>query len=255
MYQRTRGFEPVKGDLTRWKGEIAGRGEFRGLKFEVEIKIPTTFPIDPPQVRMISPTEHPNVDIETGRVKLNILEQWRPEYHLYHVVNTLKGAFARIPPSPATRRVKLEKEAPKVTVTIVDKGEKIQEQEQEQEQEEVSPEMPKQLTDLEKETQKLRSVIQQRDEEIAMLRGRLSAHNVPEEAEEHPEPAVLPEDPLYREVLDIESEKIAIEDLIRSLEEKFEAGEVGPTDYTKLYKRYKKQLYIANKKLEKLRAT
>lgn len=43
MYQRTRGFEPVKGDLTRWKGEIAGRGEFRGLKFEVELKIPLLF--------------------------------------------------------------------------------------------------------------------------------------------------------------------------------------------------------------------
>jgi hypothetical protein len=251
MYQRTRGFEPVKGDLTRWKGEISGRGEFRGLKFEVEIKVPPTFPIDPPQVRMISPTEHPNVDIETGRVKLNILEQWRPEYHLYHVVNTLKGAFARIPPSPATRRVKLEKETPKVTVTIVDREERTQEQEEEQ----VSSETPPQLSELEKETQKLRTMLQEREEEIAMLRGRLSAHNVPEEAEERPEPTLLSEDPLYREVLDIESEKIAIEDLIRSLEEKFEAGEVGPTEYTKLYKRYKKQLYIANKKLEKLRTT
>jgi len=249
MYQRTRGFEPVKGDLTRWKGEIAGRGEFRGLKFEVEIKVPPTFPIDPPQVRMISSTEHPNVDIETGKVKLNILEQWRPEYHLYHVVNTLKGAFARIPPSPATRRVKLEKEVPKVTVTIVDKEEKTQEQE-----EEVSLEISPQPSNLETETQKLRSMIQERDEEIAMLRGRLSAHNVPEEAEEHPE-SLLPEDLVYREVLDVESEKIAIEDLIRTLEEKFEGGEVGPTDYTKLYKRYKKQLYIVNKKLDRLRAT
>lgn len=249
MYQRTRGFEPVKGDLTRWKGEIAGRGEFRGLKFEVEIKVPPTFPMDPPQVRMISPTEHPNVDIETGRVKLNILEQWRPEYHLYHVVNTLKGAFARIPPSPATKRVKIEKEAPKVTLTIVDEGESIQEKG------EVSPETPQRLIELEKETQKLKRMLQERDEEIAMLRGRLSAHNVPEVAEERPEPSRLPEDPLYREVLDIESEKIAVEDLIRTLEEKFEAGEIGPTEYTKLYKRYKKQLYIANKKLERLRAT
>lgn len=248
MYQRTRGFEPVKGDLTRWIGEIAGRGEFRGLKFEVEIKIPPTFPIDPPQVRMISPTEHPNVDIETGRVKLNILDQWRPEYHLYHVVNTLKGAFARIPPSPATRRVKVEKEAPRVTVTIVDKEEKTQEGE------EVGSEASSQLSGMESETKKLKSTLQERDEEIAMLRGRLSAHNVPEAADEHPQSDLLPEDPVYREVLDVESEKIAIEDLIRTLEEKFEGGEVGPTDYTKLYKRYKKQLYIVNKKLEKLQA-
>lgn len=248
MYQRTRGFEPVKGDLTRWMGEIAGRGDFRGLKFEVEIKIPPTFPIDPPQVRMISPTEHPNVDIETGRVQLNILDQWRPEYHLYHVVNTIKGTFARIPPRPATSRVKLEKEAPKVTVTLVDK-------EEEQEGEVVRPETSPGLSNIESEIQKLRGVLQEREEEIAMLRGRLTAHNVPEEAEEHPDSTLVPEDHVYREILDVESEKIAIEDLIRTLEEKFEAGEVGPTEYTKLYKKYKKQLYIVNKRLEKLQAT
>jgi predicted RNase H-like nuclease (RuvC/YqgF family) len=182
-------------------------------------------------------------------VKLNILEQWRPEYHLYHVVNTLKGAFARIPPSPATKRVKIEKEAPKVTVTIVDEGESTQEKE------EISQGVPQRLTELERETQKLKRMLQERDEEIAMLRGRLSAHNVPEAAEERPEPTLLPEDPIYREVLNIESEKIAVEDLIRTLEEKFEAGEIGPTEYTKLYKKYKKQLYIANKRLERLRAT
>lgn len=249
MYQRTRGFEPVKGDLTRWIGEIAGRGDFRGLKFEVEIKIPPTFPIDPPQVRMISPTEHPNVDIETGRVQLNILDQWRPEYHLYHVVNTIKGTFARIPPRPATSRVKPEREVPKVTLTIVDK------EEEQEEGEVVSPEISPHLSEMETEVQKLRGALQERDEEIAMLRGRLTIHNVPEEAEEQTKSTLMPEDPVYRKILDVESEKIAIEDLIRTLEEKFEAGEIGPTDYTKLYKRYKKQLYIVNKKLEELQAT
>ena len=247
MYQRTRGFEPVKGDLTRWRGEIAGRGEFRGLKFEVEIRVPPTFPMDPPQVYMISPTEHPNVDIETGRVQLNILEHWRPEYHLYHVVNTLKGTFARIPPRPATSRVRLGKEAPKVTLTLVGKEDKTEEGEV------ISSEAASELSGIESEIQKLRRLLQEREEEIAMLRGRLSAHNVPEVAQES-ESTSLPEDPAFREVLDVESEKIAIEDLIRTLEEKFEAGEVGPTEYAKLYKRYKKQLYIVNKKLEKLSA-
>lgn len=197
---------------------------------------------------MISPTEHPNVDIETGRVQLNILEQWRPEYHLYHVVNTIKGTFARIPPRPATRRVKPETEGPKVTLTLVDK-------EEEQEGEAVGPEVSSPLSNMETEIQNLRGALQERDEEIAMLRGRLSAHNVPEAAEERPESTLVPEDPVYREVLDVESEKIAIEDLIRTLEEKFEVGEIGPTEYTKLYKKYKKQLYIVNKRLEKLQAT
>jgi hypothetical protein len=48
-------------------------------------------------------------------------------------------------------------------------------------------------------------------------------------------------------LLELESEKIAIEDLLASLEEKFADGELSATDYTKLYRQYKKQLYLVNK--------
>ena len=38
--------------------------------------------------------------------------------------------------------------------------------------------------------------------------------------------------------------------LLASLEEKFADGEISATDYTKLYRQYKKQLYLVNKALE-----
>ena len=60
----------------------------------------------------------------------------------------------------------------------------------------------------------------------------------------------MPADPNQRQSLDLESEKIALEDLVRSLEEKYEAGDITPTDYAKLYRKYKKELFLIDKKLK-----
>lgn len=235
MYQRASGFSPVKGDLTVWKGEIEGRGEYRGLKFEVEIKIPPTFPYDPPSVRMLSPTDHPNVDPETGRVRLSILDQWRPEYHVYHVVNTLKGTFARIPPRPL-----FKPHVKKVTVsTAVPPNELAQA---------ALPETVEKVSALESQIKELQRKLQEKDEEIAYLRGRLTTQITPEVKADRVSAIKLDVDVR----LELESEKIAIEDLLRSLEEKFESGEIDPTDYTRLYRKYKKEWYIVTKKLRML---
>ncbi|MHA1607865.1 MAG: ubiquitin-conjugating enzyme E2 [Candidatus Freyarchaeota archaeon] len=232
MYERAKGFTPFKGDLTIWRGEIAGRGEYRGLKFEVEVKIPPTFPFDPPIIRMISPTDHPNVDPETGRVHLSILDQWKPEYHVYHAINTLKGVFAKVPPRP------LFKKPQKTPIPSLSESGA-----------EVPPsEFLDRIAALERQVKELQRKLQEKDETIASLRSRLTTHA--EVAIGTVQTSMkVPVD----EKLELESEKIAIEDLIRSLEEKFEAGEIDPTDYTRLYRKYKKQWYIVNKKLQSLR--
>lgn len=235
MYERAKGFSPLKGDLTVWRGEIAGRGEYRGLKFEVEIKIPPTFPFDPPSVRMVSPTDHPNVDPETGRVHLSILEQWRPEYHVYHVVNTLKGTFAKVPPRPlfkppAKKAVVASTSEPLLTAT---------------------PETVEKVSTLEKQVKELQKRLQEKDEEIALLKGRLTTHGAQEVSAAGTSTVKLEVD----ERLELESEKIAIEDLLQSLEEKFESGEIDPTDYTRLYRKYKKEWYIVTKKLQRIKSS
>lgn len=234
MYEKAKGFNPFRGDLTVWRGEIAGRGEYRGLKFEVEVKIPSTFPFDPPSVRMISPTDHPNVDPETGYVHLNILDQWKPEYHVYHVINTLKGTFARIPPRPL-----FKKPAKKVTITL--SGDQVPPP---------SPEVLEKVTLLEKRVEELQEKLREKEEEIASLKSKL-ARAKPELLSDIETTVKLEVD----ERLELESERIAIEDLLRSLEEKFENGEIDPTEYTQLYKNYKKEWYIITKKLQMLKGS
>ncbi|MEM3663259.1 MAG: ubiquitin-conjugating enzyme E2 [Candidatus Jordarchaeales archaeon] len=232
MYERAKGFSPLNGDLTVWRGEIAGRGEYRGLKFEVEIKIPPTFPLDPPSVRMVSPTDHPNVDSETGRVHLSILEQWRPEYHVYHVVNTLKGTFAKVPPRPLFKPLTKK-------MAAVTPSESVQSLT-------VASEAVERVSMLEKQLKELQRKLQEKDEEIALLKGRLTTHIAQEPPASSTRTVKLEIDAR----LELESEKIAIEDLLQSLEEKFESGEIDPTEYTRLYRKYKKEWYIVTKKLQ-----
>lgn len=97
IYRRAREFEPVGGSLTKWRGSIPGRLPSQNVNFEVEILIPPDFPRSPPQVIMVTPTDHPQVDPKTGIISLRILSSWRPDYHLYQVINSVKGLFARFP--------------------------------------------------------------------------------------------------------------------------------------------------------------
>ncbi|RLI72720.1 hypothetical protein DRO91_00570 [Candidatus Heimdallarchaeota archaeon] len=112
MFEKGRGFEPFNGDLTRWRGLIPGRGQFRDRYFTVEIQLLDGFPAVPPLVRMISEVDHPRVG-RGGVVDLWILKRWNPQYHLFQVANSLKGLFAREPLRPARHLIE-RGAAPKV---------------------------------------------------------------------------------------------------------------------------------------------
>lgn len=100
MYEKGRGFEPIKGDMTRWRGLIPGRGEFSNRYFTVELEMLDGFPATPPLVKMISEVEHPRVT-KGGIIDVWIVKRWNPEYHLFQVANSIKGLFAREPLRPA----------------------------------------------------------------------------------------------------------------------------------------------------------
>ena len=51
---------------------------------------------------------------------------------------------------------------------------------------------------------------------------------------------------------ELESERIAISDLLSSLEDRYGAGEISIFEYSRLYKKYTKELYIIRKQLEHL---
>jgi ubiquitin-protein ligase len=274
MYRRAVEFQPVNGNLTHWRGYVVGRGSTQNMKFEVEIHLPQDFPRAPPMVNLITPIGHPHVDPNTGSLSLRILTYWRPEYHLYQVVNSIKGLFARIPPTlpdtfasnlvppaaagtkqhpsppspapspavipsaPATQKPAQKPSPPKPTKPLVP---------------EESPhimELKGQIGSLESELSGLQKSLMSKEEEIARLEGRMDAHNVARHGTVNE--IAIPKDPTEKNILDLQSEKIALEDLIRILEDKFEYGEINSGEYAKLYKTYQKQLFLIKQKLKQL---
>lgn len=230
MYRRAPTFTPVEQNLRRWRGKIKG-GPRTKDEFLVEIIVPPNFPAQPPVARMLTPTKHPRVDPESGAIHLRIVTQWQPHYHVYQVINSIKGLFAREPPVPDETR-----EAPKVKMPP---------------QEEV---LQQRYQQLEREFSRLTKRIQDRDERIARMAAQIDTGTVTSgdvTDEEELDTLILPSDPKERERLELESEKLAIEDLLQNLEQKFDAAEINSTEYTKLYKRYKKRLYQIEKALEK----
>jgi ubiquitin-protein ligase len=244
LYNRAPEFKPAYGDLRTWRGAIPGRGSYRNMKFEVEITVSPGFPRVPPKVRMITPVDHPYVDDTTGIVRLSILSSWRPEYHIYQVINTVKGMFAQIPPKPSNRGSYTQPPADQRRAPVSSEtGYRPTAT--------PPPASPTSSTSPKPDAvNKLRQQISSLEDEVAHLKGKMTAHNVPEEGPDRLEQVLMPADPSQRQSLDLESEKIALEDLVRSLEEKYEAGDITPTDYAKLYRKYKKELFLIDKKLK-----
>ena len=68
-------------DLYHWYGRILGPlgSCYYGGTFFVDIVIPDDYPNDPPFVRFVTKMWHPNIDSETGLIRLDILaRRWKP---------------------------------------------------------------------------------------------------------------------------------------------------------------------------------
>jgi ubiquitin-protein ligase len=150
MYEKGRGFEPIKGDMTRWRGLIPGRGEFKDRFFTVELEILGGFPATPPLVKMISEVDHPRVS-KGNIIDLWIVKRWNPEYHLFQVANSIKGLFAREPLRPAAHLLKKGTE-PKTQPTDA-------------------------FVVYDRQKQQLEDVLQQKQDEINRLRAALSGRS------------------------------------------------------------------------------
>ncbi|KAI8330227.1 ubiquitin-conjugating enzyme/RWD-like protein [Chlamydoabsidia padenii] len=76
-------------DLLTWKAQIAGlvNTPYEGGVFDLLIKIPTNYPMQPPTIIFTTVICHPNVHIKTGEICLDILKTaWSPAWTLKSTV-------------------------------------------------------------------------------------------------------------------------------------------------------------------------
>jgi len=86
-------------ELMKWKLIIKpDDGIYKGGTFVFDVKVPDTYPHDPPKILCETTIFHPNIDME-GHVCLNILrEDWKPVLTMSSVIMGMQ--FLMLEPNP-----------------------------------------------------------------------------------------------------------------------------------------------------------
>ncbi|KAH0577893.1 Ubiquitin-conjugating enzyme E2 [Spironucleus salmonicida] len=85
-----------KEDIMSWVGYlkfVEKDSIYYGQTYEVSVKLPSSYPMDPPQVSFVTKIFHPNVKYETGEICLNLLkkEEWTIATSLYSLMIALQS--------------------------------------------------------------------------------------------------------------------------------------------------------------------
>ncbi|MHA1969864.1 MAG: ubiquitin-conjugating enzyme E2 [Candidatus Hodarchaeales archaeon] len=221
------GFTPVGDSLARWQGTLTYTTNRGRNMFTFEVFLPEYFPNVPPVVTAIGWMDHPNID-EDNFVQLRILDNWRAEFHLYQVMIALKNLMSRVPPTPRGETAKTVRD------TVVKMNELPKPAP-------VSSSTSIETTALRTELNSMNQQLQEKDEELAHLRARQMVQTQPSVSTDKVDLSL-------RE--NLESERIATSELLATLEDRYSSGEISIFEYSRLYKKYTKELYTIRKQLE-----
>ncbi|KAK3329414.1 ubiquitin-conjugating enzyme/RWD-like protein [Apodospora peruviana] len=85
-------------ELLKWEAVINGRGIGSGYdegRWLLEISIPPSYPLQPPQIRFATPVVHANVNLQTGEICLDLLKDaWTPAYSVLECVRAVRMLLA-----------------------------------------------------------------------------------------------------------------------------------------------------------------
>lgn len=93
--------ELINGSLVDLRGRISGPPDtpYEGGIFLLDIKIPETYPFNPPKVKFITRVWHPNISSATGAICLDILkDQWAAAMTIRTVLLSLQALLAAAEP-------------------------------------------------------------------------------------------------------------------------------------------------------------
>lgn len=274
IFSNVQGFNMGE-SLRIWKGKIkAGNGS----DYEFEFVFPHGYPNQRPIIKSLTPMNHPNLASD-GTINLDILDRWRPEFHGYQVLLQLISLLKRSPPrgtpsqnysysqnnysqsyqptstqSPShsqsveSQRMpdfKNFKKSTREEISIAARGGGAPVSQQEIQESAI----------LKKQISQMRDQMTKQEEELTRIRARnaigLGTSDI---SIENKGPKNLEETfkklNTNDQIAELESEQIAISELMTGLQEKSQSGEISIFDYSKLYKKYSRDLYILKKKLE-----
>ncbi|KAJ7236713.1 ubiquitin-conjugating enzyme/RWD-like protein [Mycena haematopus] len=86
-------FPKSDGNLFEWVGTIEGPAEtiYAGLSFRISISFPANYPYVAPAIKFDTPCFHPNVDITSGAICLDILQdKWSAVYSVQTILLSLQ---------------------------------------------------------------------------------------------------------------------------------------------------------------------
>jgi peroxin-4 len=85
-------------DLFEWEAVINGKDIGFGYdagRWLLNIRIPPTYPMQPPKMRFLTPVVHPNIALDSGEICLDLLkEAWTPAYSVLECVRAVRMLLA-----------------------------------------------------------------------------------------------------------------------------------------------------------------